>query len=152
MPSLIACCFTNAHTLDRKTINKYIKIIYPFVKKEFFLPWSTNKIEDVTESLLSEISSTELLITVDADTLTRPQPGSEQHAQLTTLAQIISPILELYYMIFALLAETGSNTLSRDRLEELCYLMAQRLSLMYENNSPDFFDKKLIANFINTLI
>jgi glycerol-3-phosphate O-acyltransferase len=30
--------------------------------------------------------------------------------------------------------------------------MAQRISLMYENNSPDFFDKKLIANFINTLI
>ncbi len=55
-------------------------------------------------------------------------------------------------MIFALLAEHGSNTLSRQRLEELCYLMAQRLSLMYEINSPDFFDKKLIANFINSLI
>jgi glycerol-3-phosphate O-acyltransferase len=30
--------------------------------------------------------------------------------------------------------------------------MAQRLSLMYEINSPDFFDKKLIANFIDSLI
>jgi glycerol-3-phosphate O-acyltransferase len=30
--------------------------------------------------------------------------------------------------------------------------MAQRLSLMYEINSPDFFDKKLIANFIGSLI
>jgi glycerol-3-phosphate O-acyltransferase len=55
-------------------------------------------------------------------------------------------------MIFALLAEHGSNTLSREHLEESCYLMAQRLSLMYEINSPDFFDKKLIANFINSLI
>ena len=55
-------------------------------------------------------------------------------------------------MIFALLAESGSDTLTRSRLEERCYLMAQRLSLMYEINSPDFFDKKLIANFINSLI
>ena len=55
-------------------------------------------------------------------------------------------------MIFTLLAGHGSDTLSRQRLEELCYLMAQRLSLMYEINSPDFFDKKLIANFINSLI
>jgi glycerol-3-phosphate O-acyltransferase len=55
-------------------------------------------------------------------------------------------------MIFALLAEHGSNTLTQERLEELCYLMAQRLSLMYEINSPDFFDKKLITNFINLLI
>ena len=55
-------------------------------------------------------------------------------------------------MIYALLAEQGSNKLSREKLEELCYLMAQRLSLMYEINSPDFFDKKLIANFIDSLI
>jgi len=61
-------------------------------------------------------------------------------------------VLELYYMIFAQLAEHGSDTLSRERLEELCHLMAQRLSLMYEINSPDFFDKKLIGNFINSLI
>jgi glycerol-3-phosphate O-acyltransferase len=55
-------------------------------------------------------------------------------------------------MIFALLAEHGSDALSREHLEKSCYLMAQRLSLMYEINSPDFFDKKLISNFINTLI
>ncbi len=55
-------------------------------------------------------------------------------------------------MIFTLLAKHGSDTLTRERLEELCHLMAQRISLMYEINSPDFFDKKLIANFINSLL
>ncbi|MBL4712088.1 MAG: glycerol-3-phosphate 1-O-acyltransferase PlsB [Gammaproteobacteria bacterium] len=152
MPSLIACCFTNAHTLDRETIYQYIKIIYPFIKAEFFLPWPASKIEKVIDNLLSELSASKHLDTSKTDTFIRPPLSTEQHAQLTSLAQIISPVLELYYMIFALLAESGSNTLSRERLDKLCYLMAQRLSLMYENNSPDFFDKRLIANFINSLI
>ncbi|MFV2004204.1 MAG: glycerol-3-phosphate 1-O-acyltransferase PlsB, partial [Gammaproteobacteria bacterium] len=153
LPSLIACCFNNAHELERDKIIHYIKIAYPFLKAEFFLPWSSEELESIIDKTLRQLSSAGLL-SHDESTraFNRPNIGTEQHAQLSTLAHIISPLLELYYMIFALLAEHGSDTLTRERLEELCHLMAQRHSLMYEINSPDFFDKKLIANFINSLI
>jgi len=162
LPSLIACCFTNANAINREKIIHFIKIVYPFLKAEFFLPWSSlgssSEIEDVIDNLLQELSRTNLLIyNEDAFTYSKPPISTQAHAQLSTLAQIISPVLELYYMIFALIAEHGiashdTDILSRQKLEQSCYLMAQRLSLMYEINSPDFFDKKLIANFINTLI
>ncbi len=153
LPSLVACCFNNAVELGRDSIVHYIKIIYPFLKTEFFLPWPSSEIESIIDKTLDHLLAAKL-IRYDNDTklFTKPLITTEQHAQHTTLAQVISPLLELYYMIFALLAERGSGTLTRERLEELCYLMAQRLSLMYEINSPDFFDKKLIANFINSLI
>lgn len=153
MPSLIACCFNNAASINRDAIIRYLKITYPFLKNEFFLPWPSEGIENTIDEILSCLSDKNL---INKDSVTgnyhKPQISTEYHAQLSTLGQIISPVLELYYMIFALLAEHGSDTLSRERLEELCHLMAQRLSLMYELNSPDFFDKKLIANFINSLI
>ena len=153
MPSLIACCFNNSATITRESIKRYIKITYPFLKTEFFLPWSSSESEQVIDNVLSCLTGAELITQHDGlDSFSRPAISTEQHAQLASLAQVISPVLELYYMIFALLAEHGSDTLARERLEELCYLMAQRLSLMYEINSPDFFDKKLIANFINSLI
>jgi glycerol-3-phosphate O-acyltransferase len=153
MPSLIACCFNNAQTLDREAIKRAVKIAYPFLSTEFFLPWSQAESEQVIDKVLRFLSEAELLShQQDTDAFCKPGISTEQHAQLSTLAQVISPVLELYYMIFALLAEHGSETLSRDRLEQLCHLMAQRLSLMYEINSPDFFDKKLIGNFINSLI
>jgi len=153
MPTLIACCFNTTAEVDRGAIIRYIKIIYPFLKSEFFLPWSPADIESVIDQTLAHLVATQL-INYDSEKrlFSKPLITTERHAQLTTLAQIISPLLELYYMIFALLAESGSDTLTRSRLEERCYLMAQRLSLMYEINSPDFFDKKLIANFINSLI
>ncbi len=153
IPSLIACCFINFSTLDREKIIHYIKVTYPFLKSELFLPWHASEIENVIDNLLKHLSAEKILVHKEGtDVFCKPRISTEQHAQLSTLAKIISPVLELYYMIFALLAEHGSSTLSRERLEELCYLMAQRLSLMYEINSPDFFDKKLIANFINSLI
>ena len=153
IPSLIACCFINASALERDKIIYYIKVAYPFLKSELFLPWPSIEIENVIDNALKILVDVELLMyNEDTQTYSKPRISSEHHAQLSTLAKIISPVLELYYMIFALLAELGSGTLTRARLQELCYLMAQRLSLMYEINSPDFFDKKLIANFINTLI
>lgn len=153
LPSLIACCFINSATLGHEKIIRYIKIAYLFLKSELFLPWSSAELESTINTLLKCMSGEEMLVYSEGSEIyNRPRIGTEQHAQLSTLAKVISPVLELYYMIFALLAEHGSDTLSRDRLEELCYLMAQRLSLMYEINSPDFFDKKLIANFIDSLI
>ena len=153
LPSIVACCFNNATTLSRENIHGQIKIVYPFLKNELFLPWPTDEIEPTVNKILSHQVEYGLL-TYDSTSkkFTKPAIGSEQLAQLSTLAKVISPVLELYYMIFSLLANNSSPPLDRDHLEELCYLMAQRLSLMYAINSPDFFDKKLITNFINLLI
>lgn len=152
IPSLLASCFINNSSLSRKKILRYMQIVYPFLRREFFLPWPAAELDAQINHALQLLSDSQLLIYNKIHrTYSKPRIGTEL-AQLGLLSQVISPLLELYYMIFALLAEHGSGTLTRERLEELCYLMAQRLSLMYEINSPDFFDKKLIANFINTLI
>jgi glycerol-3-phosphate O-acyltransferase len=153
LPSIIACCFNNTTTLNREDILSQIKIIYPFLKTELFLSWSVDDIELIVDKILDhQLKSGSLTYNASTEQFTKPAIGTEQLAKLSTLAKIISPVLELYYMIFSLLSSNHSNTLTRNRLEELCYLMAQRLSQMYAINSPDFFDKKLITNFINSLI
>jgi glycerol-3-phosphate O-acyltransferase len=40
---------------------------------------------------------------------------------------------------------------SQDALERQCQLMAQRMALLYEINSPEFFDRALFGNFIEQL-
>jgi glycerol-3-phosphate O-acyltransferase len=153
VPSIIACSFNNSATISRDSIKRYIKVAYPFLQAEFFLPWPSSELEQVIDQILNCLNSADLITHHEvADSFTRPPIGTEQQAQLMILAKVVSPVLELYYMIFALIAEHGSDSITRKRLEELCYLMAQRLSLMYEINSPDFFDKRLITNFINSLI
>ena len=52
----------------------------------------------------------------------------------------------------ALLLNAGQNALTAEELENLCTVMAQRLSILHGLNAPEFFDKSLFRHFIQTLL
>ena len=54
-------------------------------------------------------------------------------------------------MTFGVLWESGGKPLSENELEQRCHLVAQKISMLYGINSPDFFDRQLFGHFINTL-
>ena len=151
LPSVIACCFNNSPTQKLDSIVNLVSIAYPFLRRQFFIVWSQAQLPDVIEHILEILVDLELLHKSGKNEYARPAATSIQSAQLELLAQVISPTLEVYYMTFAILLNTGTNTVSEADLIEHSYLMAQRLSMIYELNSPDFFDKRLITNFIDAL-
>jgi glycerol-3-phosphate O-acyltransferase len=59
--------------------------------------------------------------------------------------------LERYYLTLALITQRGSGNISTRQVEELSHLVGQRLSVLYEFNSPEFFDKALFQGFIRVL-
>jgi glycerol-3-phosphate O-acyltransferase len=77
--------------------------------------------------------------------------GSVEAVQLSVLAQLSMQIIERYYLAISLLLKSGSGRISQDTLEQQCHLMARRMSLLYELNSPEFFDKSLFKNFLDLL-
>ena len=72
--------------------------------------------------------------------------------QLLRLAHIVQPILERYYMTFIVLWESSTAPLKEDELEHRCHLLAQKISMIYGINSPDFFDRLLFRDFIVTML
>jgi glycerol-3-phosphate O-acyltransferase len=64
----------------------------------------------------------------------------------------VQPILERYYMTFILLWQTSPTPLKESDLEHRCHLLAQKISMLYGINSPDFFDRGLFRDFIETMI
>jgi glycerol-3-phosphate O-acyltransferase len=116
-----------------------------------FIVWSQEELPDAIKHILDILVDLKLLELTHEGKYARPRASSIEYGQLELLAKVISPILELYYMTFAILLNTGTNRVSEPDLIEHSYLMAQRLSMIYELNSPDFFDKRLITNFIDAL-
>jgi len=47
--------------------------------------------------------------------------------------------------------QAGSGAIVQEALEDRCHLMAQRMSLLYGLNSPEFFDKRLFRDFLDLL-
>ena len=151
LPSVIACCFNNVPVQKLEAVTNLVSIAYPFLRRELFIVWGQAQLPQVVEHTLGILVQLKLLRQTGEDEYTRPRDSSIECGQLALLAQVISPILELFYMTFAILLNTGSNSVSAADLIERSCLMAQRLSMIYELNSPDFFDRRLITNFIDAL-
>jgi glycerol-3-phosphate O-acyltransferase len=152
MPSLLACCFiSNArmHTVD---IQRLIWRVYPYVAAELFLRWDETEIGAVVESLLEVFAALNLLeVNADRSEWTRRAPTSPEAIRLSLLAEATIQTIERYYLVVALLLHAGSGTTTPEALEQRCHLTAQRMSLLYGFNSPEFFDKSLFRNFIELL-
>jgi len=81
----------------------------------------------------------------------RPASASIDSIRLSALAEATIQTIERYYLAIALLLQAGSGVIGQQALEQRCHLMAQRLSVLYGMNSPEFFDKSLFGNFIDLL-
>jgi len=150
--SWVACCFLNNRRLARASILRLGRLIYPFVQAELFLPWSEEEFGERMQKTL-DFFIAQGLLEADADgRIMERGPGQSDPAfRLRALAHTLLPAIERYYIGLALLVKNGPRTLSAGELENLCFLSAQRLSLLHELNAPEFFDKSLFRGFIQKL-
>jgi glycerol-3-phosphate O-acyltransferase len=151
LPSLIACTFLNNRTMTTADIQRLLWRIYPYVRDELFLRWSEAEIGAAACEALDDLANHGLLERADPTTWRRPPTGTAEAVQLSVLAQITVQIIERYYLVIAVLLKAGSGRLTQPVLETQCQLMAQRMSLLQELNSPEFFDKALFKNFVDLL-
>ncbi|MGY5393177.1 glycerol-3-phosphate 1-O-acyltransferase PlsB [Acinetobacter sp. NigerLNRRAM0016] len=151
LPSLIAALVEHNGSIKRHDLCNVIRTLYPFLKAELFLKWDDEGLKAQIAAYADALINAKL-ITEDAEGhLISPAPNSEEHNQLLVLAGPVMQSLERYYMTLALITQRGSGNISTRQVEELSHLVGQRLSVLYEFNSPEFFDKALFQGFIRVL-
>jgi glycerol-3-phosphate O-acyltransferase len=151
MPSLIASLVQHNGRISREEIISVTKTLYPFLQAELFLKWDTNMLEGLIDQQLEALIAAELVLDDGSNTLYSPQPNSESYNQLSVLAAPVQQSLERYFMTITLLVQQGSGRISTRQVEDLCHLLGQRLGVLYEFNSPEFFDKALFRSFVTEL-
>jgi glycerol-3-phosphate O-acyltransferase len=150
IPSLVACCFLNTRTIKQDVLIGIVKYVYPFLASELHLQWNEQQLIEFIPQIIDFLIREQILSRTN-DMLKRPDRNDIHYLFLTRLAHIAQPILERYYMTFVVLWESGGNPISEEELEQRCHLVAQKISMLYGINSPDFYDRQLFGHFINTL-
>jgi glycerol-3-phosphate O-acyltransferase len=152
MPSLIACCFLSNAQLSSEDLQRLAGRIYPYVAAELFLRWSEAQLPEVVAHTLEALAGLGMLEAAEAPGVwRRPAPNTPAATQLSLLAQTTVATVERYYLAIALLIDAGSGQITQQALEERCQLLAQRITMLYGFNSPEFFDRSLFENFIDLL-
>ncbi|WP_101675211.1 glycerol-3-phosphate 1-O-acyltransferase PlsB [Alloalcanivorax mobilis] len=152
LPGLICSLFLNARSIRLPMLQSMVALLYPFFRNEYLLHWrQDDDLPDAVERIVSVLESNGL-ISREGDCLHGAAIHSYASDLLAHLGQTVMPSLERYYLTIRLLVQYGSGRLTTDQLGELAHHTAQRLSLLYEFNSPEFFDKVVLRNFIGQLV
>jgi len=151
VPSLIACLLQNNSSLEKKQLHRIFRSIYPYIRSELFLKWNSEEIDAVFEGWLDVLIKQKML-QQNGDLISRPAAGSSQFVQLSILSRFIIQTLERYYISIAILIQNGSGKIDAAELEKQSTLMAERMSILFGLNAPEFFDKALFRNFIDKLL
>ena len=150
LPALLASFFQSSARMSREQILRFTKALYPYLQSELFIRWELDELDGVIDQWLAAFVEQGLL-KFEGDVYVRPAPSSREFVLLTLLARAIVQTLQRFYMATALLLNAGQNAISAEELEDLCTVMAQRLSILHGLNAPEFFDKSLFRHFIQTL-
>ncbi|MBU3845593.1 MAG: glycerol-3-phosphate 1-O-acyltransferase PlsB, partial [Candidatus Acinetobacter avistercoris] len=151
LPSLIASMVEHNGKIKKSDLVNVIRTLYPFLKAELFLKWQEDELNEQICSYVDALAQAKLITLDDEEMLYSPAPNSEDHNQLVVLAAPVMQSIERYYMTLALITQRGSGNISAKQVEDLSHLLGQRLSVLYEFNSPEFFDKALFQSFIRVL-
>jgi glycerol-3-phosphate O-acyltransferase len=151
LPALLASFFQSSARMNRGQILRFTHALYPYLQAELFIRYRPEQLDAVVDEWLTAFVEQGLLRR-EEDVYLRPPPSSRQFVLLTLLARAIMQTLQRFYMAIALLLNQPQNSLSAEELENLCTVMAQRLSILHGLNAPEFFDKSLFRHFIQTLL
>ncbi len=156
LSSLCASLIQRNGTMSLNTIERVVGIMYPFLQAELFLKYPARTLSHTLLEHLHILVEENIIIDkgVNAEgqrVFTTPEPKTRSYQQLTVLANSVEQSLERYFMVLALLSQQGSGKLTKEQVIDLGHLLGQRLSVLYEDDMPDFFDRTLFSSFIDAL-
>lgn len=150
VPSLIASLLRQNSSMEKSRLHGIFRAVYPYIRSELFMRWDGDEIDPIFEGWLKVLIENGLIMQ-EGDLIVRPAAGSTQFVHLSILSRLIIPTLQRFYTVVAILIQNGSGKLDAAELEKQSTFMAERMSILFGLNAPEFFDKTLFRNFIGEL-
>jgi len=150
--SFLAALVARNGRIERSRLDNIVSQLYPFLQGELFLYYSAQSLQAVLNQKIDNLIEHGLIVELEDGVLSAPETNSSRYQQLQVLATPVEQSLERYFMTLALLAQQGSGNLTESEVVDLCHLLGQRLSVLYADDIPDFFDRSLFTSFVNALI
>jgi glycerol-3-phosphate O-acyltransferase len=142
LPALLATLLTRHPGIGRDALLAVAHRVFPFLRAELFLSWDAGALAGKVDACLDAFEALGL----------HDSPGPARDAPaLHPLAQLMRQPLERWFITLSVLTRQGSGALSPKALEDLCFLLAQRMAFLHEPGSPEFFDRASFRSIIATL-
>jgi glycerol-3-phosphate O-acyltransferase len=152
LPALVASLLVGTREVTMDRVAEFAEGGLPFLQAELMLHHSPAEAVAESKRIVQLFLDLGLARTNPDGAVRAADRYSSAHAGLDLLARSLRHLLRRNYLTIALLTRVGSGKLTRERLEELMQMLAQRLSLLFEFAPPDFYERSTFASYIDTLL
>lgn len=127
-----------------QSINRTVRLIYPFIQSELFLPWKSEELTSILKQIREKLIDQNLL-----------QSGPNQSWQTTanplvnTLILTAEPILLRYYIVLRVLERY--QEISKTDLIETSQRIADEIHLEFGYSTPEYKDQNVLDSFIKQM-
>lgn len=129
--SVLAYFLQHNDVITEKVVRQGVQVIYPILRKEFFLHWADHEVDGLVTSHIAMMVDLGLFVRTSEGSLSRPDMTKSEFNILRTLGLIVGPALERFAIATHLLNQYKDNTAFKlDDFQKRCVLMAQRISLL----------------------
>jgi glycerol-3-phosphate O-acyltransferase len=151
LPGLISSLFLHARSLESARLHSLIQLLYPFLRSEYSLHWQPGvELNQAVDTLLAAMESQHLLVR-DGEYIVGAPTHTLEADQLFHLGKTVLQMQERLFLTIRILVQHGAGELKASDLQQQAQQSAQRLSLLHEFNSPDFFDMTVFKSLVAQL-
>ena len=149
--SLVCGYFQYQKEILKADLFESIKIIYPFLKEEFFLKWSESELDSLIEAKLKKLIKFKLIIE-ESDLLRRADFKSKGFYEIQSLGRLVQPSIDRFYVLVSQLWKSSELHISKNDLEKNSLKILKNLEQTHARLTPEFSEKWMFDIFLNRLI
>ena len=148
LPGLIAAIVFASKGKEKAQILDLVDMLYPLLQREWFLYMDKEQARAYADKLIGAMKEMGML-RQQGKKIVPADPTEPTFYSVWLLNRSIQETLHRYAVVLTLLAKEG--TVSRGALEKQSRLYSERLAALHGISSPEFYDKNVLATFINAM-
>ena len=149
--SLICGFFQYQKEILKEDLIESLRMIYPFLKEEFFLKWEESELDQLIDSKIKKLMEKGLILD-DAEFFKRPDFKSKEFYETQALGKLVQPSIDRFYVLISQLWKSSNEHISKNILEKNSLEILKNLEKDHARLTPEFSEKWMFDVFLNRLV
>ena len=149
--SLICGFFQYQKEIHKEDLIESLRMIYPFLREEFFLKWDESELDQLIDSKIKKLKEKGLILD-DAEFFKRPDFKSKEFYETQALGRLVQPSIDRFYVLISQLWKSSNEHISKNILEKNSLEILKNLEKDHARLTPEFSEKWMFDVFLNRLI
>ena len=149
--SLICGFFQYQKEIDKSQLVDSIKMIYPFLKDEFFLQWKDEELDLIIDKKINNLRELNF-ISSQGDKFIRSNYKTKEFYELQALGRLVQPSIDRFYVLILQLWKNQKEHISKNDLEKKSLKILKNLEKTHARLTPEFSERWMFDVFLSRLI